>query len=246
MVHVEDLCKSFTDKKRGIIKAVDKVSFACHPGEIYGLLGPNGAGKTTTLRLLSTVLTPDAGRASVNGYDIVKQPDLVRASIGFLSGETGLYRRLTGREILRYFASLYGLGRSEFEDRLAAVAGILELTDFLDTKTDKLSGGQKQRISIARTILHNPPVLILDEPTAGLDIIAARAIIAFISRAREEGKTVLFSTHIMSEAERICDRVGIIHQGCLRAQGSLQDLRSQFGSSDLEEVFLEAIGLPAQ
>lgn len=245
MIRVENLCKSFTDKKRGVIKAVDEVSFECHPGEIYGLLGPNGAGKTTTLRLLSTVLTPGAGRAEVCGYDIVRQPGSVRSSIGFLSGDTGLYRRLTGREILRYFSALYGIGRREFEDRLKTVVDVLELNDFLDTKTDKLSSGQKQRISIARTILHNPPVLILDEPTAGLDIIAAKAIIAFISRAREEGKTVLFSTHVMSEAERLCDRIGIIHQGRLQARGTLSELQDQFKTDDLEEVFTRAVGLDA-
>lgn len=243
MITVENLSKSFTDKKRGVIKAVDEVSFECHPGEVYGLLGPNGAGKTTTLRLLSTVLTPDAGRAEVCGYDIVRQSGSVRSSIGFLSGDTGLYRRLTGREIMRYFASLYGIGRREFEDRIKRVADVLELNDFLDTKTDKLSGGQKQRISIARTILHDPPVLILDEPTAGLDIIAAKAIIAFISRARGEGKTVLFSTHVMSEAERLCNRIGIIHQGRLQVQGTQQELRSQFNTDDLEKVFLKAVGL---
>ncbi|TKJ40244.1 ABC transporter ATP-binding protein [candidate division LCP-89 bacterium B3_LCP] len=243
MIQVKNLSKNFTDKKRGIIKAVDGISFDCHPGEVYGLLGPNGAGKTTTLRLLSTVLKPDSGTASICDYDVVERPNKVRAVIGFLSGDTGLYRRLTGREIMRYFASLYGLSKDDFNLRIKDIESILELSDFLDTKTDKLSTGQKQRISIARTILHDPPVLILDEPTAGLDIIASRAIIEFISRARTSGKTILFSTHMMQEAERLCDRIGIIHNGQLQVQGSLENLRNQYNTQNLEEVFLKAVDL---
>lgn len=243
MIEIEGLCKNFTDKKRGLIKAVDRVSFVCRPGEVYGLLGPNGAGKTTTLRLLSTVLTPDAGNAAVCGFDILKQAAQVRKSIGFLSGDTGLYRRLSGREILRYFASLYGLNRREFETSLEEVIGMLDLSEYLDVKTDKLSTGQKQRISIARTVIHRPPVLILDEPTAGLDIIASRSIVTFIAEARKQGKTILFSTHVMREAERLCDRIGIIHNGCLLTQGTLAELRGQFKAADLEEVFFLAVGL---
>ena len=243
MIQVTNLSKSFTDKKRGLVKAVDHVSFDCRPGEVYGLLGPNGAGKTTTLRLLSTVLKPDSGGATICNYDVVRRASRVRRCIGFLSGDTGLYRRLTGREILRYFSSLYGIRQKDFEVYLKEVIELLNLGDFLDVRTDKLSGGQKQRISIARTVIHRPPVLILDEPTAGLDIIASRAIIEFISRARDEGKTILFSTHVMREAERLCDRIGIIHQGRLLAQGTLDQLRRQFGTDDLEEVFMRAVGL---
>ncbi|RJP74776.1 MAG: ATP-binding cassette domain-containing protein [Candidatus Zixiibacteriota bacterium] len=243
MIQVTDLTKSFSDKKRGVVKAVDGISFTCRPGEIYGLLGPNGAGKTTTLRLLSTVLEPDSGTAVVAGHDLLNDPGGVRASIGFLSGDTGLYRRLSAREILRYFASLYGMTGAAFQARLEVLTGLLEMGEFLDAKTDKLSTGQKQRVSIARTVIHDPPVLILDEPTAGLDIIASRAIIEFIARARAAQKTILFSTHVMREAERLCDRVGIIHRGRLAAQGTLEELRRQFGSPDLEEVFVRAVGL---
>lgn len=243
MIQVQNLTKSFTDRKRGVVKAVDRLTFTCNPGEIYGLLGPNGAGKTTTLRLLSTVLFPDDGTATVAGYDIVKQAGKVRQSIGFLSGDTGLYRRLTAREILRYFASLYGLDADRFEIRLDELVRTLEMRDFLDVKTDKLSTGQKQRISIARTLIHDPPVLILDEPTAGLDIIASRAIIEFIFHAKQAQRTIVFSTHIMREAERICDRIGVIHQGRLVAQGTLDQLRSGYNTNDLEEVFMRAVGL---
>ncbi len=225
------------------MRAVDEVSFACQPGEVYGLLGPNGAGKTTTLRLLSTILSPDSGTAIVAGFDITREPGKVRSSIGFLSGDTGLYRRLTGREILRYFSSLYGQSRREFDDRVRELSRVLEMDDFLDVRTDKLSTGQKQRISIARTVVHDPPVLILDEPTAGLDLIASRAIIEFISRARQNSKTILFSTHVMREAERLCDRIGIIHEGKLAAQGTLEDLCAQFQCQDLEEIFIRAVNL---
>jgi sodium transport system ATP-binding protein len=243
VIEVQNLSKSFRDRKRGLIKAVDGVSFTCRPSEIYGLLGPNGAGKTTTLRILSTVLQPDSGSALVAGYDVARQPDQVRRRIGFLSGDTGLYRRLTGREILRYFASLYGLSRDQFEHRLQELSATLELSPYLDVKTDKLSTGQKQRISIARTMIHDPPVLILDEPTAGLDVIASHAIIEFISRAMSASKTIIFSTHVMREAERLCDRIAIIHNGRLVAQGRLGELRSHFACEDLEEVFMRAVGL---
>ncbi|MCX6639305.1 MAG: ATP-binding cassette domain-containing protein [bacterium] len=243
MITVNNLVKGFTDKKRGLIKAVDSISFKCLPGEVYGLLGPNGAGKTTTLRLLSTILKPDAGQIKICDHDALLNPGEVRRSIGFLSGDTGLYRRLTGREILKYFASLYGVKGADFNQRLDQVVRMLELSEFLDTKTDKLSTGQKQRISIARTVIHQPPVLILDEPTAGLDIIASRAIIEFISQARSEKRTILFSTHVMREAERLCNRIGIIHQGRIVAEGTLKELRDQFKTDDLEEVFLRAVGL---
>lgn len=243
MIRVENLTKCFTDKKRGVIRAVDGVSFHCYPGEVYGLLGPNGAGKTTTLRLLSTVLKPDSGRAIVCDFDTVTQCNNVRQSIGFLSGDTGLYRRLTGREILRYFSRLHGISSPAFEANLREISAVLGLSDILDTKTDKLSSGQKQRISIARTVIHKPQVLILDEPTAGLDIIASRAIIELIFRERKSGKTILFSTHVMREAERLCDRIGIIHEGKIRAEGTLHELRSQFATDDLEEIFIKSIGL---
>jgi len=243
LITVENLSKSFRDKKRGIIKAVDNVTFECKPGEVFGLLGPNGAGKTTTLRLLSTVLQPDSGRATICDYDIISQPEQVRQIIGFLSGDTGLYRRLSGKEILRYFASLYGLKKTEFNRRLTEVVGLLELDSFIDTKTDKLSTGQKQRISIARTVIHDPPVLILDEPTMGLDIIASKSIIDFIARAKNKGKTVLFSTHVMREAERLCDRIGIIHEGRVELQGSFSEIRTQYGNDDLEHIFFKAVGV---
>lgn len=243
MIHVQDLSKTFSDKKRGLVKAVDRLSFTCQPGKIYGLLGPNGAGKTTTLRLLSTVLKPDTGTATVAGFDVVRQSDRVRASIGFLSGDTGLYRRLTGREILRYFGSLYGMDKERLATRIQDLSQLLEMDKFIDAKTDKLSTGQKQRISIARTVVHDPPVLILDEPTAGLDILASRAIMEFILQARSAGKVILFSTHVMREAERLCDHIGIIHQGRMWAAGSQDDLKKHYQCDDLEAAFVRAVNL---
>jgi sodium transport system ATP-binding protein len=238
MIVAEDLAKHFSDSKRGIVRAVDGVSFGAHPGEIFGLLGANGAGKTTLLRLLSTVIKPTHGYATIGGHDIITQPDAVRKSIGFMSTTTALYSRLTPREMLNYMGRLYGLRGRGLKSRIAETIEMLEIEEFADRLCDKLSTGQKQRVSLARTILHEPPVLFFDEPTAGLDVIASKTIMEFIESCKSHGKTVVFSTHIMSEAERVCDRICVIHDGKVRAIGTFDDLKRQTGEERLEKVFL--------
>ena len=242
MIEAFALCKTFEDKKRGALKAVDAVSFATRPGEIFGLLGPNGAGKTTFIRMLATILHPTSGTATVAGYDILTQPEMVRKNIGYLTGSASLYERLTAREVVTYFGSLYGLSKSQLESRIQDVFDTLEIHEFADRRCDKLSTGQKQRVSIARSIIHEPPIMFFDEPTSGLDIVAARTVIKFIRKCRDEGKTVIFSTHIMSEVEALCDRIGVIYKGSLAAVGTLEELREQTGRTTFESVFLGLIG----
>lgn len=242
MIQVQGLRKAFHDKKRGPIRAVDGVDFDCQGGEIFGLLGLNGAGKTTTLRLLATMLRPDSGTITIGGLDAVAHPEAVRAQIGFLTGSTGLYWRLTPREILTYFGRLAHMETAVIRRRADELIARLDMGEFADRRVDKLSSGQKQRASIARTLIHDPPVLILDEPTVGLDVITSRAIVAFIAEARRAGKCVIFSTHIMHEAARLCDRIGIIHQGKMRRIGTLTEMRGQTGQADLDDIFVGAIG----
>jgi sodium transport system ATP-binding protein len=242
MIEVCELSKVFQDKKRGEIRAVDGVSFECRPGEIFGLLGPNGAGKTTTLRVLATILAPTSGRASISGHDITREPEAVRQKIGFLTGSAGLYERLTPREVVSYFASLYGMSPDRIKQRIATLFETLEIDEFADRRCDKLSTGQKQRVSIARAIVHEPPVLFFDEPTSGLDVIAARTVIRFIRQCRDQGRTVVFSTHIMSEVEALCDRIAVIYRGKVAAVGTLSELRDQTGATAFEDVFLNLIG----
>jgi sodium transport system ATP-binding protein len=236
-IRVDGLVKVFADRARGEVRAVDGLTFACGAGEVFGLLGPNGAGKTTTLRILSTVLAPSAGTAVVAGHDCAGEPLAVRRSIGFLSSSTGLYPRLTARETLAFFARLHHLPEEEIEGRVARLLERFELADFADRRCEKLSTGQRQRVSIARAVVHEPPVLILDEPTTGLDILGASSMIEFIAAKRAEGRCVLFSTHVMAEAEKLCDRIGILHRGRLLAVGTLEELRTRTGERYLEDIF---------
>jgi sodium transport system ATP-binding protein len=240
MVQVQGLSKVFKTGKE-TVRAVDDVTFEAHPGKVFGLLGANGAGKTTTLRMLSTVIPPSSGTASVNGFDVRNQAREVRQSIGFLSTSTALYGRLPAREMLEVFGDLYQLGRSRTNSRIEELTEKLKLHEFLNRPCDKLSTGQKQRVSIARSILHDPPVVFFDEPTAGLDVVTSQTILEFIEESRTAGKTVVFSTHIMSEAERLCDHIAIIHQGKLRASGTLQELYSETGETRLERAFLKLV-----
>lgn len=241
MIETFNLSKIFYDSSRGEVKAVDGVSFDCKLGEIVALLGVNGAGKTTTMRLLSTVLDPSGGTAKVCGYDIRKNPEDVRKNLGFLSGDTGLYPRLKAREIITYFGRLYDMTKSNIKSRIEELSSLLGMNEFLDTKIDSLSTGMKQKLSIARSIVHNPPVMIFDEATVGLDILTARNIVDFIHQCKKDNKAVLFSTHIMREAERIADRIIIIHNGKLMAQGTLADLQAMSNKTELEDVFIELI-----
>ncbi len=246
MVRTIDLKKHFVDPKKGVIRAVDGVSFEAVPGQIYGLLGVNGAGKTTTLRMLSTVIKPTSGTATVAGYDIVAEPEKVRANIGFMSTSTALYGRLSARELIQYFAGLYGISGSKMKERVRYVIDRLQIDEFADRQCDKLSTGQKQRVNIARTILHDPPVLFLDEPTAGLDVVLSQTVMEFIEEARDHGKTVVFSTHIMSEVERLCDRVGVIHDGVLMGEGTVEELKARSGHETLERAFLDLVGFRSE
>jgi len=241
MVRTHELKKHFKDPKLGVKRAVDGVSFEAHPGRVFGLLGVNGAGKTTTLRMLSTVIRPTEGSAEVAGFDVLTQPEKVRASIGFMSTSTALYGRLNAREVLEYFGALYGLEGARLRERVAHVIERFEIGEFADRLCDKLSTGQKQRINIARTILHDPPVLFFDEPTAGLDVVSSQNVMEFIEEARDQGKTVIFSTHIMSEVERLCDEIVVIHDGVTMGHGSVENLKEQTGETSLERAFLSLV-----
>jgi len=240
-VDIQDLRKVFHDEGRGEIRAVDGVSLATSAGEILGLLGANGAGKTTTLRMLSTILRPTSGTATVMGHDIVSAPEEVRRNLGFCSSTTALYPRLTARETLEFFARLNGWPAEKARQRANFLIDRFGLGAYADARVDKLSQGMKQKVSIARTVAHDPPVLIFDEPTVGLDVLNAIEVRNLIADFRSEGKTIFFSTHIMSEAEQLCDRIAIIHRGRVHACDTLDHLRQATGKHYLEHIFLHYI-----
>jgi len=242
MIEAQHLTKTFKDKKRGLITAVADVSFTCRPGQIYGLLGANGAGKTTTLRLLATLLKPTSGSARLAGHDTQTASAQVRANVGFLAASTALYGRLSAREMITYFGRLNGMADDAIKARLRQLSADLDMDEFLDRRCEKFSTGMKQKTSIARTLIHDPAVMIFDEPTLGLDVMTARSIVKFVRDCRDRGKTVIYSTHVMSEVEKLCDIIGIIHDGRLVAEGSLAELRRRFGETDMEEIFVKAVG----
>ena len=238
MIEVLNLVKEFPKKDGSLFRAVDGVSFSANDGEIFCLLGVNGAGKTTTMRVLSTVFKPSGGTATIQGYDIVSQPEKVRQNLGFLSGDTGLYNRLRAREFITYFGRLNGVSDADINARMEEMAELLDMHDFLDKKIDFLSSGMKQKVSIVRSIIHDPQVMIFDEPTSGLDILTARNIVSFVRDCKANGKCVLFSTHIMREAERLADRIVIIHRGMVLANGTLEEFRAETGQIDLDDIFV--------
>src|SRR5437763_7616626 len=241
MIQVDNLMKSFRDLRRGVVHAVDHVSFEARPGEVFGLLGPNGAGKTTTMRILCTVLRPTGGTATVAGYDVLTQPALVRQHIGFMSASTAIYDRMSAWEMVSYFGRLYGMPEERLRQRMEEVFETLQMNNFRDMLGAKMSTGMRQKVSIARAIIHDPPVLIFDEPTAGLDVLVARAVLQNIEQLRALGKCILFSTHIMREVERLCDRVAVISRGRVQACGTLAELREEHGQDDLEELFFQLV-----
>ena len=243
MIAVNQLSKSFEDKSRGTVHAVDRLSFEAHAGEIFGLLGSNGAGKTTTLRMLATILTPTSGSAIVAGHDIVTAPDQVRRSIGFLSGDMGLYHRLTPREVLMLFGQLAGLSKADAKYRAEELIQRFDMTSFANSRIDHFSTGMKQRLAVARVVMHDPPVMILDEPTTGLDVPTAQIIEEFVLEAKRRRKCIIYSTHVMEEAEYLCDRIGVVHQGHLTALGTMDELRNLTGKHRLREVFLALLNL---
>lgn len=241
MIEVRDLGKVFEDPDGGQVVAVAGASLCCAPGEIYGLLGPNGAGKTTTLRCLATLLTPTSGRASVAGHDVVREPEAVRRSIGFLSAGSGLYARLTPRETLRFFGALHGLKGAVLDGRVGEVLGLLQMTEYADRANDRLSTGMRQRVSLGRAIVHDPPVLILDEPTTGLDPVVAHAVEEAVRGLAAAGKCVLFSTHMLSQAEELCSRLGLIAAGRVVAQGTAGELCARTRTSTLRDAFFALV-----
>ena len=240
-VRVAGLSKTYYDEGRGEVRAVNGVDFTCDRGEIFGLLGANGAGKTTTLRMLSTVLTPTSGRAAVMGHDVVTAPEQVRRSIGFYSASTALYPRLTTRETLDFFARINQYPPERIAARVDELVERFGLGQYADARIDKLSSGMKQKVSIARTVAHDPPVLIFDEPTVALDVINALEMRSIIAELRDSGKAIIFSTHIMSEAEKLCDRIAIIHDGKILATGRLSELQETTGLRYLEDIFVHYV-----
>jgi len=241
MIHVENLTKSFADLRRGNVQALAGVSFDAHPGEIFGLLGPNGAGKTTCLRTLSTVLRPSGGRVEVAGYNVATHPAQVRERIGFMSGNTGIYDRMTAWEMVEYYGRLYGMPEEALQARLEELFDTLQMNDIRDMLGSKMSTGNRQKVSIARTIVHDPPVMIFDEPTSGLDVLVARKVLNAIAALKDQGKCIIFSTHIMREVEKLCDRIAIIHKGRILEMGTVQELEERYEEPDMEEVFFDLI-----
>ncbi|AKA69097.1 ATP-binding cassette domain-containing protein [Clostridium scatologenes] len=238
MIKVQALTKIFKN-----ISAVDNINFEVNNGEIVGLLGENGAGKTTTLRMLATMLRPTSGTALINNYDVNKDPENVRGEIGILfGGEVGLYDRLTGRENISYFAQLNGMSKEKTEKSIEYLAKNLEMEEYLDRRVGKFSRGMKQKISIARSIVHNPSVVLFDEPTSGLDVTAARIVQDFIKKCKSDNKAVIFSSHSMAEVEKLCDRIIIIHKGKIIETGTIEALKSKYNNNDMEEIFMSLVG----
>lgn len=238
MIEIKELSKRF--KK---ILAVDGISFSVAKGEIVGLVGENGAGKTTTLRMLATMLKPSSGTAAVNGYDIQRQPSQVRGEIGILfGGEVGLYDRLTGRENISYFAELNGMTKSETAASINELVNLLDMQGYIDRRVGKFSRGMKQKVAVARSIVHKPSVMLFDEPTAGLDVSAARIVQDFILHCKEEKKAIIFSSHSMSEVEKLCDRIVMIHKGKIVEQGTVAELKAKYRNDNLEDVFVQLVG----
>lgn len=241
MVVAENLVKDFPTPGGAWKRAVDGLTFRVGEGQIYGLLGPNGAGKTTTLRMLSGLMAPTGGSARLAGFDVTTQPNEVKRVLGFLTANTGLYQRLDARELIVYFAELHGMSRAAAKSRADDLITKLDIADFADLRCGALSTGQKQRVNIARALVADPPVLIMDEPTLGLDVLSNRVILRFITEQRDAGKTIILSTHYLDEAETMCDQIGLLHDGRLVAEGDLESLRAETGEQRLSNIFLKTI-----
>lgn len=241
MIHVDRLRKTYDDMVRGQHVALDGISFEARPGEIFGLLGPNGAGKTSALRILSTMLQPTDGKATVCGFDVLTQPARVRRQIGFVSVNTMAYDRMTAWEMVEFFGQLAGLDGDLLRERMEGLFDRLQMREIRDVLVAKMSTGMKQKVSIARALVHDPPVLIFDEATSGLDVLVARALLKTVSDLKAHGKCIVFSTHIMREVEKLCDRVAIMHRGRILAEGTLSELRDRHNEPDVEELFFQLI-----
>ena len=241
MIRAHDLHKSFKTKT-GTVNAVSGVSFEAHDGQITGLLGPNGAGKTTTLRMLYTLMRPDEGRIEVDGVDPAADPVAVRRALGVLPDARGVYKRLTARENIDYFGRLHGMPPQAIAERTARLAAALQMDDFLDRSTEGFSQGQRTKTAIARALIHDPRNVILDEPTNGLDVMTTRGLRGFLKELRAEGRCVIFSSHIMQEVAALCDRIVIIANGRVMAEGTPEELRAKAGIDNLEDAFVRLIG----
>ncbi len=241
MIHVQHLTKTYEDPTQDPFVAVDRITFTVRGGEIFGLLGANGAGKTTVLRILSTVLSPTSGIAIVDGYDVVRDAAEVRRRIGFVSNNTAIYDRMTAWEMVEYFGRLHRMPKDELRNRLETLFSQLRMNEFRNVPGSKMSTGMKQKVSIARAMVHDPPVLIFDEATLGLDVLVARNLLSVIRTLRDSGKCLIFSTHIMSEVERLCDRIAIMHCGRILDTGSLEELRDRHNEHDFEELFFKLL-----
>lgn len=238
MLELKNLTKKF-----GEITAVNDVSFSVGKGEVFGLLGENGAGKTTALRLLATMLKPTSGTAVMGDFDLIRDPEKVRGSIGILfGGESGLYDRLTAAENIAYFGELNNMGKSTLSERIKYLTEVFDMDEYINRKAGKFSKGMKQKVAFARAIVHNPEIMLFDEPTSGLDVSAIRNVHEFICKCRDEGKTIILSSHTMSEVEKLCDRIGIIHKGTLVDTGTISDLIEKYNGNTLEDVFMGLIG----
>jgi ABC-2 type transport system ATP-binding protein/sodium transport system ATP-binding protein len=238
MIEVDHLSKVFPLAGGGSLTAVDDVSFRVAPGEVYGLLGPNGAGKTTTIRMILGLIRPSNGGASIAGYSTATDPDEVKRRVGLVSASAGVYPWLSVREMLLFFGDVYGVPRPQSERELDRLATLLGLREFLDRRCATLSTGQKQRVHLARALIHSPPVLLLDEPTLGLDVLGSQVVVEYIALLRSEGKAAIVTTHHLDQAERLCDRFGLLHRGRLVREGTLEQLREATGCHDLVEMFL--------
>lgn len=258
MIQVNNLCKSFTrvvkdksDSKNKILKkkklktkkeeflAVNNITFNVDKGEIVGILGPNGAGKTTLLRMLGGILTPTSGDICVSGYNYALDKNAAKKEIGYLSGNTKLYNRLSPRELLTTFGNLYEMSNEEIEKSIEEVIKVMDMEKFIDNRIENLSTGQTQRASIARCLIHSPKIYIFDEPTLGLDVISSKSIIEFMKNEKKNGKTVLYSTHYMEEAETLCDKIMMIHQGEIIASGTPDSLKEETSTTNLRDVFIK-------
>ncbi len=241
MIRTDRLRKVYFPPRSAPVEGVKSATLTVEPGEIFGLLGPNGAGKTTLLRMLGTIIVPTSGHCWIAGLRTDQNPDAVRQHIGFLSGNTKLYGRLTAREELRFFGYLHGLSKERIQRRTEELAEILGMQEFIDRRCDTLSTGQSQKVSIARVLLHDPEVLILDEPTTGLDIMTCQTILTFIRNAKHSGRSIIFSTHYMTEAEILCDRLAFIHHGEILATGAKESLYEKTGTTNLTDAFVRLV-----
>jgi sodium transport system ATP-binding protein len=241
MIEVRELTKRFPLADGKELLAVDAVSFAVKSGEVYGLLGPNGAGKTTTIRMILGLLRPTSGEATIDGYSSATKPEEVKRRVGLVSASAGLYQWLTVREMLLYFADLYGAAPADAVIELERLTRLLDLRDLLDRRCATLSTGQKQRVHLARALIHRPPVLLLDEPTLGLDVLGSQVIVEYIGLLRDEGKAAIVTTHRLEEAERLCDRFGLMHRGQLVREGTLAELQAETGCANLADMFLKLV-----